>query len=111
MIKPTDKVISDIAFERHRQIGLKAHSAEHDDEHEDGELAIAAACYAAPFEVLREYEFLGRGPQPAWPWCRSGHNRGPREGQTRREQLVKAGALIVAEIERLDRNSHGSPDA
>lgn len=86
------KAAADVLSERIRQIEVEGWSPEHDDKHRHGELAQAAACYA-----------LGEcavGEEQLWPfdwiWWKP---RGDRE------DLVKAGALILAEIERLDRLS------
>lgn len=89
--------IDDIAAERQRQIDAEGWTPEHDDEHTDGALAKAAACYAAP----RMHADPRIATPIGWPgdwdfkWWR------PTD---RRRDLVKAGALIVAEIERLDRH-------
>jgi hypothetical protein len=84
-----NKAIEDIANERQRQIEAEGWTPEHDDQHSSGELADAAACYAR-----------GKQMSAVWPWDEKWWKPGP----DRRRQLVKAGALIVAEIERLDRN-------
>lgn len=92
--------INDIAAERQRQIESEGWTPEHDDEH-NGDLAKAAACYAAPQSVFwpREGEGLSAShPALIWPWERDWWKPADR-----RRELVKAGALIVAEIERLDR--------
>lgn len=90
-------VIEEIAAERRRQIASENWTPEHDDMHDRGEMADAAASY-----ILN-----GSGsPHPApdgavptwWPWCRSWW-----KPTTRRRDLIKAAALIVVEIERLDR--------
>jgi hypothetical protein len=87
--------IEAIAAERQRQIEGEGWTPEHDDEHADGSLAIAAACYArGRFSRGSDY------PPPQWPWSREWWK--PKD---RRSDLVRAGALIVAEIERLDRAS------
>lgn len=77
--------LSDIAAERQRQIDAEGWTPAHDDAHDYGELARAAACYAV-------------GLKNDWPWSDSWWK--PKD---RRTDLVRAGALIVAEIERLDR--------
>ena len=41
-----NKVLDEIAAERREQLGKHGWTPEHDDEHEHGELAMAAACYA-----------------------------------------------------------------
>lgn len=76
----------EILNERRRQIEVEGWTPEHDDEHEGGELAHAAACYA-------------RGSSSDWPWDMSWW----KPGRDYRRRLVKAAALIIAEIERLDR--------
>lgn len=66
--------------------------------HDDGSIAWAAACYAAPGTV---YEWRGRGPNvdPAFPW--SDDPRPLNHGKDRVRDLIKAAALCIAEIERL----------
>lgn len=88
--------IDEIAAERERQKLLEGWSPDHDDQHSCGELAQAAACYAypAPWGVRPQ----AAPPPKLWPW--SLHWWKPKD---RRRNLVRAGALIVAEIERLDR--------
>lgn len=94
----------DIIAERRRQVEVEGWTREHDDEHIDGSMAIAASCYAAPPHMrdIRPGEIVGYtviGPKPRmWPW--SAHWWKPKD---RRRDLVRAAALIVAEIERLDR--------
>jgi hypothetical protein len=95
--------VSDIAAERRRQIEVEGWTPEHDDEHGGGQLATAAACYADPRSVWWPRDDDGSVQASlVWPWdfewWKPAHS--PAE---RRRQLVKAGALIVAEIERLDR--------
>jgi hypothetical protein len=80
-------VASDLLRERDRQINIEGWTAKHDDEHDGGELARAAACYAS-------------GHPARWPWPLAWWK--PKD---KRRNLVKAGALIIAEIERLDRKA------
>ena len=108
-----DKIGHELMDERKRQIGEEGWSREHDDRHNDGSLAKAAAAYALlagerPYLVgehsrswavsryLNALEYL-------WPWPDA-----PIKGDTR-QALVKAGALIMAEIERLDRAETKEP--
>lgn len=104
-----------IALERKRQIAIEKYTSDHDDEHVDGELALAAACYATPVLL---YQLEGQDAHvqeisfvDPWPWEQSFDAR-PYEGnlllsndalnlETRIRQLEKAGALIAAEIDRL----------
>lgn len=87
-----------IAAERRRQIEEEGWTPEHDAEHEDGELAIAAACYATP-ENERLYLYNGDVPSD-WPWAHEWWKPCPGPDNRVRE-LVKAGALVAAEIDRL----------
>lgn len=86
----------DVLDERRRQVEVEGWTLEHDDDHGGGQLAAAAAAYAT---AGRQLDALG-GPGPLWPWELQCWKPG-----TYRENLVKAGALILAEIERLDRIS------
>lgn len=81
-----------IAAERRRQVEAEGWTPEHDDGHTQGEIARAAACYAMPPESRRDGVLLH------WPWKTTDWKPGDRI-----RDLEKAGALIVAEIERLSR--------
>lgn len=92
-----------IVAERQRQIEQEGWSADHDDQHRLGALAAAAACYAlnamyisAPFDryrqMVRDTIFLW-WPFDPFDWKPKGAIR----------DLVRAGALIAAEIDRLQR--------
>lgn len=86
-----------VYHERMRQLSTEGFSREHDDEHDDGALAAAAGCYA--FAACRQQ--IGEdvnGARQSWPWDAKWW-----KPTTPRRNLVKAGALILAEIERLDR--------
>lgn len=92
----TDAVIAEVADERRRQVQTEGFSRSHDDEtHYDGSLAMAAACYAAPEEI-----YTNTLSDP-WPWP----DYDKRDTHSRRRRLVIAAALIVAEIERIDREA------
>ena len=86
--------ILDVIAERQRQQSVEGWMPEHDDEHCNGELAMAAVCY------INETGTVNRnGDKPwGWPWDASWW-----KPNARRRNLVKAGALILAEIERIDR--------
>ena len=83
-----------IALERHRQVTEEGWTPEHDDAHDDQELAEAAACYALGFDQ----DMRRNGAPLNWPWYEQWWK--PKD---RRSDLVRAGALIAAEIDRLDR--------
>lgn len=91
-----------IAAERKRQIEGEGWTPEHDDEHRDGSLAVAAACYAAQAGQGLYYGGmkLREAALQHWPWARSRWKPSP---DNRVRELVKAGALIAAEIDRLQR--------
>jgi hypothetical protein len=98
------QAIEDIIAERERQIKEEGWSSEHDDKHKPGELALAGAAYAgtAHFHLLKGPGLLTweeRKPS-FWPW----HADWWKPTGFRRD-LVKAAALILAEIERSDRKS------
>jgi hypothetical protein len=87
-----------ISQERQRQITEEERTAEHDAEHATGELAIAAAIYALP-DAERDYIHSDRYRCPqGWPWTIEWWKPTPDD---RVRELVKAGALIAAEIDRL----------
>ena len=85
----------DVIAERRRQVDVEGWTPEHDDQHRRGEMAAAAAAYA-----LHDLQggWFGRWRDVMWPWDKQWW-----KPTTRRRDLVKAGALILAEIERLDR--------
>lgn len=101
------KIIDEIAAERRRQIEAEGWTAAHDDEQPDGTLAQAGACYALAATLDRaDRAVIDNGGRPAagywlmklWPWADEWWK--PKD---RRRDLIRAAALIVAEIERLDR--------
>jgi hypothetical protein len=87
----------DVLAERRRQVEVEGWAPEHDDEHSCGELAMAASCYANPAPSIEKFPSGATAPE-GWPWPALWWKPGDR-----RRGLVKAGALILAEIERLDR--------
>ena len=93
-------IVDEIANERKRQINELGWSYEHDSIHEKGELALVAALYATPIQLFKK-EKLAEGIlfNDPWPW---NYCYDKRKLRNRRELLIKAGALIIAEIERLD---------
>lgn len=86
----------DVYRERMRQLSTEGWSREHDDEHRHGELAYGAAAYAYVSSGIVD----GTHKRPAiWPWA----DKWWKPSADPRRNLIKAGALILAEIERLDR--------
>lgn len=88
--------LRDVAAERRRQIEIEGWTPYYDDAHTDGELATAAACYAHHDPVFKRA--AGKWIPADWPWSATWWN--PKD---RRRDLVRAAALLLAEIERLDR--------
>lgn len=107
----------DVLAERQRQINGEGWTPEHDNEHDGGCLASAASAYAIYAADELDPRSQGDGqfskePPNTWPWHEEIAGRGEGPLRTRpvwwkpvdpRRALVKAGALILAEIERLDR--------
>ena len=98
--------VRDVLVERQRQVSIQGWTPEHDDEHRGGAMAVAAACYAIagaladrPTSELVPTLWLWTGW--SWEWW--------KPTSMPRRNLVKAGALILAEIERLDRAAAPTP--
>lgn len=104
--------ISLIAAERERQVSMEGWTPEHDDQHKDGGLALAAADYAFVSTLYQPrtdgYDnelknatdfklgtFAGDIAHNLWPWdFQWWKPKAPIR------DLVRAGALIAAEIDR-----------
>ena len=91
-----------IAQERDRHVWDEGWTAEHDDQHPHGEMAMAGTCYArhaatCPYiDNIKAYR--SAPPPPDWPW-------GPEWWKPKQPQrdLIRAGALMAAEFDRIDR--------
>ncbi len=81
-----------IAAERIRQISGEGWLYEHDDDHVSDELVEAAICYSYKKSVP------GSDSPNLWPW-----NEEWWKPKDRVNNLIRAGALIAAEIDRLHR--------
>jgi hypothetical protein len=106
--EPKVSALELIKQERQRQINKHGYTLEHDDRHTQGELSNAAICYLIS-DPTRGYYALHDGMDNFldyfWPWSDNEYNPAgfkPTPDDRIRE-LIKAGALIVAEIERLQR--------
>lgn len=94
-------VIDEIRAERERQISEEGWSPQHDAAHKQGELAGAAACYALRDLNIQNEDLRRQADRlvdDLWPWAPFWW-----KPTSRRRNLVRAAALLVAEIERLDR--------
>ena len=91
-----------IAEERQKQIEKERWTAEHDAEHKDGELANAAAYYAMTEDTIDfiNNEWGNDMHLHIWPFEKESLKLTP---ENRVRELQKAGALIAAEIDRLNR--------
>lgn len=99
----------DMLAERRRQVEAEGWTPQHDDEHDKGEMARAAACYALhagscfawradAYQSAKPHEGNPAAQDSLWPWDMQWWK--PKDP---RRDLVRAGALILAELERLDR--------
>ena len=93
-----NQAAQDVLSERRRQIEEKGWTPEHDDAHVNDEIAALACFYAMP-PGAREWdghygETMGKAMLPNGWVAATGD---------RRRELVKAAALALAEIERMDR--------
>jgi hypothetical protein len=95
-----------IAAERARQVEVEGWTAEHDAEHDPEDLARAAACYALPTwwrDPIRAAE--PQCPPQLWPWEARYWKPAKRPSKLDRvRDLVKAGALIAAAIDSIQRS-------
>ena len=92
-----------IREERVRQYATKGFCAAHDDDHVDNELAFAGACYAMLDSVdTKEFDRLWR---KMWPFLVTEWS----PDKSAINNLVKAGAFIAAEIDRLLRAEEEDP--
>lgn len=96
MLVGKDSGVGRITTERLRQLKEEGWTPEHDDQHEHGEMAKAAICYAMRM-------FRGTATNAMidtwWPWIAKWWKPSPDPIRN----LEKAGALIAAEIDRLKR--------
>ena len=88
------EIIEESENERMRQISIEGWSLGHDDGHKNNELAIAASGYCnVQIDSMDKYLVPDN-----WPFDEDWF-----KPSTPRRNLIKAAALIVAEIERIDR--------
>lgn len=93
----------DVMTERRRQIVEEGMRPEDDDKLVDRSLAKVAACYvvhASKSPQTRAKLYMSRMIPKRWPdsWAKKWW-----KPKNRRRDLVRAAALIIAEIERIDR--------
>lgn len=93
-----------VAAERQRQMTAEGWTPDHDDEHASGELVQAAKAYAHAAQMAASGDAGAFDSIPwmegvGWPW----DIRWFKPSENPIGNLVKAGALIAAEIDRLQR--------
>ncbi|HHR4050322.1 TPA: DUF550 domain-containing protein [Salmonella enterica] len=94
----------DIMSERLRQIHMEGWAPEHDDTYDGGELAGAAACYARHVSARgwvyaeNPAAYQDEDVPGDWPWAEEWW-----KPTSPCRDLEKAGALILAEMERINR--------
>ena len=101
--------IDDVIAERRRQQEVEGWTPEHDDQHKNGEMPRAAGLYAISAGFAAKYldGETETCPVPdGWPWAPEWW-----KPTNSRRDLVKAAALIIAEIERIDRSVIEKGDA
>lgn len=104
---PEGFVFNDVFAERKRQIDKEHYSHEHDDEYDQNELIRAASSYLSHV-IGRGWVFKETCPETyqdeeapdLWPW-----DLDFWKPKNPRRDLVRAAALIIAEIEKIDRST------
>ncbi|WPE22436.1 hypothetical protein [Shinella zoogloeoides] len=94
------KAIEDVFAERRRQIEAEGWTAKHDDAHGKGKLLLAARAYFAHAtdRALSQPRGDRAGIPFEWPWDKKWW-----KPKSPRKDLVRAGALALAEIDRIKR--------
>lgn len=93
------RALADVLKERERQRNKEGYTPDHDDAHVRGELARGAAAYAM---------LAGIGYDPVTPEMRAPYEGlwpfdEPMKPRGARRNAVRACAMLLAEIERIDR--------
>lgn len=96
--------VSMLVEERARVLEEEGFDAAHDAEHIGGELALAGACYLIEaarqnIALLAQAPSASIEPPAEWPWHPSWWK--PGDGTDPRSLVVKAGQLLLAELDRL----------
>lgn len=91
---PDTQAAMDVLAERKRQVEVEGWTPEKDDQYHPHVLSGAAGCYA-----MHTLAYPAGDPPPGWPFAASWWKP---SADTRRNR-VKAAALLLAEIERIDR--------
>ena len=98
------KAITDVVAERARQVAEEGWTPEHDDISPRHQLAGAATAYASHVYAMAwifptsPENYRSEDPPYFWPWSEESW-----KPKSPRQDLVRSAALIIAEIDRLDR--------
>lgn len=92
VVKSPSNAVQSVIAERQRHQSAEGWTPEHDDQYSKSQLLWASSCY-----VLNAIHPFNRIPFD-WPWTPEWW-----KPTNPRRDMVKAGALILAEIERIDR--------
>lgn len=89
-----------VANERQRQVEAERYSCKHDDQHTDGSLADAAACYAATTPIFKTCSSIFFPLSNLFPWEIKFYKK---DKHPRKKQLIISASLLMAEYDRLER--------
>ena len=95
------EIVALVIAERQRQVDAEGYTPAHDDQHVGGELALAAASYAQPPGARAHFNWKDTGRMAGAPQTWPGRHWQWKPDGDRVRELVKASALILAEIDRL----------
>ncbi|OLP44130.1 hypothetical protein [Rhizobium oryziradicis] len=99
MADDLSRAFLDVLDERVRQVNVKGHTPERDDHYPRGELALAEAAYAGRAAgVAMSSTTVCSYALYLYPWAMSGFHQ-----KNYRSDMVRAAALIIADIEAFDR--------
>jgi hypothetical protein len=93
-------VCNEILAERERQIVVEGFTIDHDNAHDRQALILAAMAYCQSASVADDTSYLSHRPPNYWPWDIRWW-----KPKTNRRDLIRAAALIVAAIDRIDRGA------
>lgn len=95
-------VMAEVVAERQRQIE-KGYNAGNDDNYENDELAAMAVMHVMP-EACADWDATSTGYGETLMEAMQPHGLAPRICNDRRTNLIRGIAMLVAEVERYDRN-------
>lgn len=102
------KALLDVIKERNRQVNVEEHTHANDDQYQSNELIRGSHSYVGhviarswTYSESTPEKYQSEEPSEFWPW--------PDETwkpKSPREDLIRATALLLAELERMDRLSN-----